>query len=229
MKRPLSLPSKRPQSSAHLAEAARAVGRGISTRWEELFHRPYNVAVYLFVSACVVLDVAVDRPIAALAALLVLAGWDLLFCLRARNFSGAEPRFILERAIATQTLAQYFVGFYGVALGVLVSKDGHPLLARMREPALRLELFAPLVLGTIALVLVPVRIAEHRHERKTVTLVSPSLRAMLCLMMFAQQGAAISYVHAVGRIVRLLESESTKPSLLHAPAPPIGEAGAPGQ
>jgi hypothetical protein len=185
----------------------------VRKRWDEVFHRPYNVVVYLAIAGAISLDAIWGSSLAIVATLVIVLAWDILYCIRPRNFGQNEPRFILKRVIETQTLAQYFVTFYGVVLAALLASGSRVSVDHVSKP----ELFAPLLFGSLALILIPVRIAEHRRDRAEVCQTSPSMRGMLLVVMFSQQAAAITFVHAITKFVR--HAQLSQPAQL-APSPP---------
>jgi hypothetical protein len=179
----------------------RLIRHALRLRWDELYHRAFNVVFYVAIGVCLWIDAIYGCPWLVVGIVVSLLGWDVVFCGRVSNFGQASPEFILRRAIETQTLAQYFVAFYGIVLAAILQSSA--VLTRTRSMS-RVELFAPLLFGVTALVLIPVRISEHRSDRQKRSLTSPSMRAMLCVVMFAQQAAAVTFVHALSMAVRLV-------------------------
>jgi hypothetical protein len=171
-------------------------------QWHDLFHLPYNLLVYIWVIWCLFSDAINGRPKLILSSIILLLLLDFVFCLRDSSFGKNNPKFILQRTIETQTLASYFVALYGILLSFLADKGDILKAIKISN----FELFAPLMFGTVSLLLLPIRIAEHRSDYIQHSKASPSMRAMLFMVMFSQQVAAISFVHVVTTIVRSMRS-----------------------
>ncbi|SFL33137.1 hypothetical protein SAMN05216302_106218 [Nitrosomonas aestuarii] len=164
---------------------------------EKMFTKPFNLVVYVIVALCLFLDAWFCTHYSVYFVLPVLFAWDVVYVLHPETFQETDPRFILKRTLQTMGQVAYFVPVYALLLGVLISLEGDNSRfydALSRAGIQDTVLIAPLILAALGLMLIPVKISRRVVDNEKIE-PSSSIRAMLMVVMFAQQASIVLFVH----------------------------------
>ena len=170
-----------------------------------MFHRGWNLAIYLSAGALLALGVLFKTNLTAVVAIAVFMLWDVAFALSPSSFSGRSIEDTQQQVQNTREHISYFLAFYGVLFGVLFTQESerqHQFLELCRSSGVSLPLLViPLLCATVPLLFVPIRVSPPCSQEP-----SYSLKVLLVLTAFMQKAAIFLFIHVVLRILARLGS-----------------------
>lgn len=162
----------------------------------KLYELPWNLAMYLLAVIALIIVIMADTyiPVAFMAIIFIM--WNVGYVINSTALSGRDPRRIDELVTTAHTYMSWYMLFFGVFFGLLLTGDAEhrrafiDLCEAANVPLVML--LAPLVLMSISIKFIPIKIGENIH--------SPALRALFVVTISCQQIAIFLLLNNLMRL-----------------------------
>lgn len=166
-----------------------------------MFTKPYILVAYLVCAITFLGAFFTNSHIFLYIATVVYIVWDLVFVCSSSSFEEREPQTILDQINTAKTLISYFIPFYGVLLGILLTAEEDKRLMFVKLMHLagvnQFLLIAPFLISSLSLLLIPI----YKKDRDR-NVASPALRIVFFITFLSQKLTILIFAYCIIRLIQ---------------------------